>query len=313
MKPTQNFDIKVTPTQYIEDCRIIYKVDVTICNNGSNTACFDALSSLISGINILGTNNFPLTVSPGDCKTFDFKFEVTDPLVSSATFRIYDACNDCYKEFSVDINVEIVDCEKEIVIKDLKYNTDVSNENVSYFNFSLYLPSNPQAIFRVWSEPYQVIDHIYNSSSSIIDGLAMFDYGVLTQMAENGEEVCFHVLMCQDNIIHECVICIDAKDLLEMISNKSISSKPKPTDNEKQTSQTDKLYLVPNPADTYVKVEGIEQDNISELLLIDMTGKNLKKVQATNTLDIQDVLKGTYILRVINKENKVYYLKLIKN
>jgi hypothetical protein len=141
----------------------------------------------------------------------------------------------------------------------------------------------------------------------------MFDYGVLTQMAENGEEVCFHVLMCQDNIIHECVICIDAKDLLEMISNKSISSKPKPTDNEKQTSQTDKLYLVPNPADTYVKVEGIEQDNISELLLIDMTGKNLKKVQATNTLDIQDVLKGTYILRVINKENKVYYLKLIKN
>ena len=45
MKPTQNFDIKVTPTQYIEDCRIIYKVDVTICNNGSNTACFDALSS----------------------------------------------------------------------------------------------------------------------------------------------------------------------------------------------------------------------------------------------------------------------------
>ncbi len=27
-------------------------------------------------------------------------------------------------------------------------------------------------------------------------------------------------------------------------------------------------------------------DNISELLLMDMTGKNLKKVQSTNTLDI---------------------------
>ena len=75
----------------------------------------------------------------------------------------------------------------------------------------------------------------------------------------------------------------------------------------------DSPYLVPNPASTYVRVEGIAQDNISELLLMDMTGKNLKKVQATNTLDIQDVLKGTYILRVINKENKVYYLKLIKN
>ena len=47
--------------------------------------------------------------------------------------------------------------------------------------------------------------------------------------------------------------------------------------------------------------------------IADMTGKNLKKVQSTNTLNIQDVLKGTYILRVINKENKVYHLKLIKN
>lgn len=313
MKPTQNFDIKVTPTQYIEDCRIIYKVDVTICNNGSNTACFDDLSSLISGINILGTNNFPLTVSPGDCKTFDFKFEVTDPLASSATFRIYDKCNDCYKEFTVDINVEIVDCEKEIVIKDLKYNTDVSNENVSYFNFSLYLPSNPQAIFRVWSEPYQVIDHIYNSSSSIIDGLAMFDYGVLTQMAENGEKVCFHVLMCKDNYIRECIVCIDAHELLMMIEQVAKSTPSSPIEHEKQQNQQDNLYLIPNPASNYVSVEGIKKDNISELLLLDMNGKSIIKVQSSNTLDIQNISKGTYILRVISNNNKVYYLKLVKN
>ncbi|MFA6825240.1 MAG: T9SS type A sorting domain-containing protein, partial [Bacteroidales bacterium] len=311
--PCEKVDIKVTPTQHMEECRIIYYLDVTICNNGSNTACFDALSSLISGINILGTNNFPLTVSPGDCKTFDFKFEVTDPLASSATFRIYDKCNDCYKEFTVDINVEIVDCEKEIVIKDLKYNTDVSNENVSYFNFSLYLPSNPQAIFRVWSEPYQVIDHIYNSSSSIIDGLAMFDYGVLTQMAENGEEVCFHVLMCQDNIIHECVICIDAHELLMMIEQVAKSTPSTPIEHEKQQNQQDNLYLIPNPASNYVSVEGIKKDNISELLLLDMNGKSIIKVQSSNTLDIQNISKGTYILRVISNNNKVYYLKLVKN
>ncbi|MDD4685638.1 MAG: T9SS type A sorting domain-containing protein [Bacteroidales bacterium] len=103
-----------------------------------------------------------------------------------------------------------------------------------------------------------------------------------------------------------------ARELLE--NSGGAKSKPnQPTDNDDQTSQSDKLYLVPNPASTYVKVEGIEQDNISELLLMDMTGKNLKKVQSTNTFYIQDVLKGTYILRVINKENKVYYLKLIKN
>ncbi len=191
----------------------------------------------------------------------------------------------------------------------MNFRSDLSNNYVSYFDFELFLPSHPQAVFRVWTEPYQVIDHIYNYSSSIIDGLVMFDYGVLSQMAENGEKVCFHVIMCKGDIFCESEICIGAQELLDMIGG----GKSTPSKENTKEDQEGTLYLVPNPASTYVKVEGIEQANISELLLIDMTGKNLKKVQSTNTFYIQDVLKGTYILRVINKENKVYYLKLIKN
>jgi len=193
----------------------------------------------------------------------------------------------------------------------LNFRSDLSNHYVSYFDFELFLPSNPQAVFRVWTEPSQVIDYVYNSSLSTINGLAMFDYGVLSQMAANGEKVCFHVIMCKGDIFCESEVCIGAQELLDII--KAGGGKSTPSKENTKEDQEETLYLVPNPADTYVKVEGIEQDNISELLLIDMTGKNLKKVQATNTLDIQDVLKGTYILRVINKENKVYYLKLIKN
>jgi len=311
--PCANVNVKVTPTKQIQDCKIIYYVKVTICNSGSSKACLTTLelSPEIDGINILGTNNFPLIITSGNCQTFDFKFEVTDPLVSSATFQMYDKCNKCYQKFTVDINVEILHCGEAIEIQKLKFRPDLSNHNVSYFDFKLFLPSYPQAVFRVWVEPSQVIDHIYDPSSSTINGLAMFDYGVLTKMAANGEKVCFHVIMCKGNIFCESEICIGAKELLDIIKaggGKSTSSKENTKDDQEGT-----LYLVPNPADTYVKVEGIEQDNISELLLIDMTGKNLKKVQGTNTLDIQDVLKGTYILRVINKENKVYYLKLIKN
>ena len=141
----------------------------------------------------------------------------------------------------------------------------------------------------------------------------MFDYGVLTQMAENGEEVCFHVLMCQDNIIHECVICIDAHELLMMIEQVAKSTPSTPIEHEKQQNQQDNLYLIPNPASNYVSVEGIKKDNISELLLLDMNGKSIIKVQSSNTLDIQNISKGTYILRVISNNNKVYYLKLVKN
>lgn len=73
------------------------------------------------------------------------------------------------------------------------------------------------------------------------------------------------------------------------------------------------LYLVPNPASTFVKVEGIEQKDISEILLIDIQGKNIQKVQNTNTMNIQNILKGTYIIRVICNDSEVYYLKMIKN
>ena len=71
--------------------------------------------------------------------------------------------------------------------------------------------------------------------------------------------------------------------------------------------------MIPNPASNYVSVEGIKKDNISELLLLDMNGKSIIKVQSSNTLDIQNISKGTYILRVISNNNKVYYLKLVKN
>lgn len=73
------------------------------------------------------------------------------------------------------------------------------------------------------------------------------------------------------------------------------------------------LYLVPNPASSFVKVEGIEQKDISEILLIDIQGKNIQKVQNTNTMNIQNILKGTYIIRVICNDSEVYYLKMIKN
>ena len=73
------------------------------------------------------------------------------------------------------------------------------------------------------------------------------------------------------------------------------------------------LYLVPNPASSFVKVEGIEQKDISEILLIDIQGKNIQKVQNANTMNIQNILKGTYIIRVICNDSEVYYLKMIKN
>jgi len=81
---------------------------------------------------------------------------------------------------------------------------------------------------------------------------------------------------------------------------------------DKDFASGDAPYLVPNPADTYVKIEGIESTNITEVFLIDITGKKLKEIYNKNILDINDIPSGTYFVRVMNKSQKAYYLKLIK-
>mgnify|MGYP000908152927 CR=1 FL=1 len=315
--PCEGIDIKVTSKQHLEECRIIYDVEVEICNNGYSEACLEDLFANTEGINILHIDNFPLNISPGQCEIIKFSFEVLNPLSNSASFRIYDACNKCYIDFSIDINVEILDCEEEMILEYVELYPDFSSQTMAYFKFGIHFPNNPQAIFRVWSEPSQVLNYNFDQGGARIDGLAMFDRNLLEQLAERGEKVCFHVLMCKDNVIRECVICIGAKELLNMIIENGFKSSPIQNENKEEgkanSQQINSPYLVPNPASTYVKVEGIEKDNISEILLIDMQGKNIQKVSETDILDIQKALKGTYIVRVISKDSKVYYLKLIKN
>lgn len=313
--PCEGMDIKVTSKQHLEECRIIYDVEVDICNNGYSEACLEDLFANTEGINILHIDNFPLNLSPGQCEIIKFSFEVLNLLSNNASFRIYDACNKCYIDFSIDINVEILDCEEEIILEYVELYPDFISQTMAYFKFGIHFPNNPQAIFRVWSEPSQVLNYNFDQVGARIDGLAMFDRNLLEQLAERSDKICLHVLMCKDNVIRECVVCIEAQKLLEIIKENGFKSSPihDESKDEGNTDQTNSPYLVPNPASTYVKVEGIEQDNISEILLIDMHGKNIQKVNETNTLDIQKALKGTYIVRVISKDSKVYYLKLIKN
>ena len=185
-----------------------------------------------------------------------------------------------------------------------------TTEGSLVFDFVLGLPNNPNVVYSVWTEPDRI--HFYNLNLPYIDGIAMFDYGELTQLVANGEEVCFYVLMCIDDQICKAKVCIKAAELLSMSGSKS-KSKTNTTQTNTQTKiDKDSPYLIPNPAETYVTIEGIEPTNITEVFLIDITGKKLKVISNNNTLDINDIPSGTYFVRVMNKSQKAYYLKLIK-
>lgn len=309
--------VKIIPMQQLQECRIIYEVEVHICNNGHH-ACLEDLFTLNDGIKIHNIENFPLYLNQGDCDKIKVIFEVLNPLTHKASFRIHDKCNDCFIDFSVDINIEIFDCEEDIILEYIDFSPEFSSQAMAYFKFGIHLPSNPQAVFRVWSEPSQVLNYHFDQGGARIDGLAMFDRNLLEQMAQREEEICFHVLICKDDVIRECIVCISAKKLLDKMKDHGFKFLPINNEEDKEndnlnTTQTISPYLVPNPASTEVNIKGIEKDNIAEILLLDINGKNIKKANATNTLDIKNISKGNYIIRVISIENKVYYLKLIKN
>jgi len=181
------------------------------------------------------------------------------------------------------------------------------------FDFLLGLPNSPSVVYKVWTEPDRI--HFYNLNLPYIDGIAMFDYAELTQLVANGGKVCFHVLMCINDEICEAKVCINAKKLLHMSGYKSMTNTNATQPNQQNTQpKIDKEapYLVPNPADTYVKIEGIEKGDISEVFLIDISGKKLKEISNKDILDINDITSGIYLVRIMSKSQKVYYLKLIK-
>ncbi len=292
---------------YIKECKVFYQSSVILCNNSGSTITFDQLNAM-TGVNIVSSSpSLPITLNNGDCTYIQIEFELTDPSVALAEFSLYSSQSDCMKKFSVNIDISGCMTDKcEVELKEINFKENM--DGILVFYYVLGLPNNPSVVYNVWTEPDRI--HFYNLNLPYIDGIAMFDYGDLTQMALNHEEVCFYVLMCIDDKICKAKVCIKAAELLGMSGSKS---KTNTTQTNTQTKiDKDSPYLVPNPAETYVTIEGIEPTNITEVFLIDITGKKLKVISNNNTLDINDIPSGTYFVRVMNKSQKAYYLKLIK-
>jgi len=311
--PCEDVDVKYQyKAPIIQECKIIYTVALTVCNNGTNTDCFEDLSSMLNhnGIEILNVSNPNPTVAPGNCTTITVEFELTNPLLTQISFTLHDSCNECYKDFSIDIKLPI-NCNNKMILQTLDVNTALSSGYTAYVKFLFDLVDPTDNVLSFWSEPPQVVNYYYDNSSNTVTDFNMFDIAKLTQMAANGEDVCFYAIVCKNNILCKLVYCIPAKDLLQKISQYiTIKTNKDEADNAKESKSP---YLVPNPATTSVKVEGLKDDKVTEMLLMDISGKNIKNVQESDVMNIKDIEKGTYIVRVRSKANKIYYLKLIKN
>ena len=321
--PCEDITVSVRQECYEKDCKLYYKLSVTLCDTGTQSVTFDQLITN-SGSNIVSVTSLPVTVVPGGgCQTIIILLEYDDYANGYIEFTLYDSQRNCEKTFT-----EYLDWRKCIrdgcVFKDytIKFLELSSTQyHTSYFNVQFTLPSNTTDLVAMWSEPSQLLSYNYLPFTNV-DATLMLSYGLLTQMAANSESICFHAILCIDKkYLCHAEICVPAKYFLEKIPEYFRQFLDSTTDDSDSTRnfqsssfipQIDKPYLAPNPARDEVTVMGIAPEEVAEIIVLNMQGREVADVHNDYRFNVSRLAKASYIVRVVTTDKQVYYLKLVK-
>lgn len=320
----QDLDVSYKYEWHVEDCKIFYDVDVTVCNNSTTRDCLRNIEYLFNTehIDVVYTDFASTTLNPGDCYSFHLTILVSQFFPSSTiSFRLYDECNNCTTDFSINLMPEKIDCEMDMQLLSLDINPGLSSNVAAYFDFKLDV-SPCQNLIAFWTEPPMVINYWYDGAATVY-GLGMVDYATLTQlMAENGN-ICFYAITCEGDHLCKRMFCIPAEEVYNILhdmglakTNTSGGSKggnTKRMPNPDLGNDTDPR-LMPNPTTGEVNVIGTT-DEVVEVLVMDMNGRQMATFVNTKRFNIAHLATGHYIVRLKTQHNtteKVTYLKLVK-
>lgn len=321
--PCDGVDINVIEWSCeFKECRPILCYTVEICNTGSVPFIADDFYTN-SPHHIVHWNPRGLVVHPGECEKFHFCIEVTDFSASFPEFVIYNREYDCEERFSVRIDWE--DCIKnECNIDNFEFGfiPELSTAHqTSYFEFHIDFPQGTEQLLSFWTEPPHVIDYNYHGNT-YLDGLLMFNFGQISQLAANDDKICFNAIICIKGELCFVRFCIPAKELLDRIppDYRSLTSQsngeneiiPEASPEKELIEDNEKLYLAPNPAQNEVTILGTNPENIKEVMILDMNGRQVQETKKNHRFNVASIPTATYIVRIITTENKVHYLKLIK-
>lgn len=320
--PCEGVDLKPEKTYcYVEDCKMYYHFSYTVTNHGSNMVKFSYLQVSPSG-NLVSVVGLPMTIPAGGSQFFEFDVVVTEFMNGTLHFSLIDPETGCEKQYSETLffgDCMVEECHIE------EYSFDFNSElsiphHISSFQFFFNVPGAIQ-LLSIWSIPPQIVN--YTSSPALdINGFMKFDYAQLSQMAANGEWVCFHVVVCLegDKLCHT-KLCVKASEFMENIPEEfrqlpdSITADSDSTRSFQSSSffpQAGKPYLAPNPARDEVTVMGIVPEEVAEITVLTMQGGQVADYRNDYRFNVSRLAKASYIVRVVTTDKQVYYLKLVK-
>jgi hypothetical protein len=103
-------------------------------------------------------------------------------------------------------------------------------------------------------------------------------------------------------------ICIDENVEMKKLRN----AENRHNDHNSSIATFLNCYISPNPAETEFSVVGLPETEIKEIAVISLTGKTVQSQPKGGKVAIHSLAPATYIVRITDIQQKIYYLKLIK-
>lgn len=296
-----------------KDCKLVYTIHVTVCNNSSVTICFSKLNPLFdltTGNIAITYNTFsPVTLLPGGCTQFDLALSALSLDPMAVAFQLEDEnCAECTKDFGIDLTPE-VNCTSSVTVGQMTPNGSATNSSTYYYNFHIGL-TGVQNVLAVWSTPQQVVNYTYDGSTYYLDGLCSFDSYTL----QGSEAACIHALVCYNDELCVYTYCTSAEALLKDMEEYGSGPDDK---SARSTAIPSEPRLQPNPTTGEVEVVGTA-DKVTEVMVMDMNGRQVAVYEQTRRFNAAPLASGFYIVRVktqpatTDAATKVTYIKLVK-
>ena len=315
-------------TCYNSGCNIYYDITVTICNNSSESVCFNSLTPLFdnligNGIYMSNTTFNAPTILPNGWYVFQIQLIVNEFDNTRAIFRLRDRnCSDCEFVFGIDLMVSLpyinFGCTQTVTTAYTNQNGDLSDVSTFYYDFRLDLSSvTSPSVVAVWSEPSAIIDYTLNGTN--LEGIGVY-YGDPDQQ----DLICIHALLCYNGQLCLWTYCIYVNNIPRRVIpyiNRSAGNE-KSGRGKEITEDASEPKLMPNPATGDVSIVGTSNE-VEEVLVMDMNGRKMATFDKTDHFNVAALPSGIYIVRVRTSfvtdgdtsevpQKQVTYLKLVK-